>query len=226
MSPPDDTAPGRAKQTEATRLLGTLQREIGEIHGEPILRRFRRWRDVRSPALRMEQQAHDPAWAGAFAEAANALSSALTGIDHALHHVGSTAVPGLRSKPIVDMALALARTDDLDRAADALVRAGYADWGNSPAHPDVRWYWHAQREPVQRVVHLCARDCPWIAGALNFRDYLRATDAKRDEYAALKQRLAAEHDGDITLYSLRKAALLYRINLEANAWRAAGGADR
>ena len=220
-SPPDKT-----RQTEAARLLGALQREIGAIHGEPILRRFRRWRDVRSPGLRMEQQAHDPAWAGAFADAARDLSIALIDIDHRLHHVGSTAVPGLRSKPIIDMALALARPDDLDRAADALVRAGYADWGNSPAHPDVRWYWHAQREPVQRVVHLCAQDCPWIAGALNFRDYLRAVDARRDEYAALKQQLAAAHDGDITLYSLRKAALLYRINLEANAWRAAGGADR
>lgn len=209
-----------ARQREAVKLLGAMQREIGDIHGEPMLHRFRRWRSVRSPDLRMEQQPHDPTWAGQFDAAAREISTALVDIAHALHHVGSTSVPGLDSKPIIDMLLPVQHRDDLPRAASVLVRLGYADWGNSPGHPDADWYWHSQREPVQRVVHLCVADCPWLAGALNFRDYLRAFPAKRDEYAAMKRRLVLEDGGDNALYSLRKSALLFRINLEANGWRA------
>lgn len=218
MSPSGDNA----RQREAVKLLGAMQREIGDIHGEPMLHRFRRWRSVRSPELRMEQRPHDPSWATQFDAAAREISSALAGIDHALHHVGSTSVPGLDSKPIIDMLLPVQRREDLARAGAALVGLGYADWGNSPGHPDADWYWHAQHEPVQRVVHLCVADCAWLAGALNFRDYLRAFPDKRDEYATMKHRLILEDDGDNVLYSLRKSALLFRINLEANAWRAMG----
>lgn len=210
----------KARQREAVKLLGAMQREIGDIHGEPMLHRFRRWRSVRSPELRMEQRPHDPAWATQFDAAARDISTALAGIAHALHHVGSTSVPGLDSKPIIDMLLPVRRREDLARVGSALIDIGYADWGNSPGHPDADWYWHAQREPVQRVVHLCLADCPWLTGALNFRDYLRAFPAKRNEYAAMKRRLVLEDGGDNVLYSLRKSALLFRINLEANAWRA------
>lgn len=211
-----------ARQREAAKLLNEMQREIGDLHGEPMLQRFRRWRSVRSPELRMEQRPHDPAWTDHFADAARAIAVALGDLPHALHHVGSTSVPGLDSKPIIDMMLAVPERSDLPCAAATLVGLGYADWGNSPGHPDADWFWHAQREPVQRVVHLCVTDCPWLTGALNFRDYLRAFPAKRDEYAAFKRRLVAEDGGDNALYSLRKSALLFRINVEANAWRAGG----
>lgn len=207
------------RQAETLRLLNALQREIGSIHGEPILRRFRRWRDVRSPQLDIRQSGYDPAWPQLYRDAAARISAALAGTDHALHHIGSTSVPGLRAKPILDLVLALEVGVERSPVEQALDGLGYRDWGNSPAHPDVRWHWSTQTVSVQCVVHVCHVDCPWLPAALNFRDYLRAFPEHRDLYAALKAELADQDEGDIGLYSLRKAALLYRLNLQANAWR-------
>ncbi len=220
----DGSAPTTVRDAQTLaymKLLSQLHKDIGEIHGEPILRRFRRWQTVKSPAVRMQQQDYDPAWADAFTAGAAAVSQALSGHAFALHHIGSTSVPGMASKPIIDMVLALDDGDDLEPVRARLSTLGYACWGNSPVRPDVDWLWHAQSAPVQRVIHLCLSSNPWIGAAINFRDYLRVSPDKRSEYMDLKQRLAAEAGTDLALYSVKKASLLYRFNLAANAWRAA-----
>ncbi|MBA2237762.1 MAG: GrpB family protein [Lysobacter sp.] len=214
------TAVADPRATEYMKLLTQLQKEIGEIHGEPILRRFRRWQKVKSPDVRTHQQDYDPAWPDEFSAGAAAIARALADHHPEIHHIGSTSVPGMASKPIVDMVVALDDSDAIAMAGARLSAIGYACWGNSPMHPDIDWFWHHRSTPVQRVVHLCARGNPWMVAAVNFRDYLRQFPQKRVEYLHLKQRLVSESGDDLALYSAKKTSLVHRFNTEAEAWRA------
>jgi len=211
---------GDSRTLEYMKLLNQLQKDVGEIHGEPIFRRFRRWQTVKSPEIRMHQQDYNPAWPDEFTVGAAAILQALAEYRPELHHIGSTSVPRMASKPIVDMVVALEDRDHIGAARSRLSAIGYTCWGNSPVHPDVDWLWHARSTPAQRVIHLCVRDNPWVSAAVNFRDYLCERPQKHSEYMRLKQRLVSESGNDLALYSVKKASLLYRFNIEANAWRA------
>lgn len=226
------------RRIEHLKLLRQLQREIGELQGEPILKRYRHWQNVKSPDLKLDQCPYDPAWTRHYDQAARRIAEALTAPDDdvtksarsprgasrefEIHHIGSTSIPGMAAKPIVDMAVALVGRDDLAWSKARLSKIGYRGWGMSPAHPEVEWLWHEQSAPVQRVIHLCAADNVWLRATVNFRDYLRRFPEKKDEYMRLKQALSVECGTDLPLYSLKKACLLHRINIEADRWREGG----
>jgi len=82
------------------------------------------------------------------------------------------------------------------------------------------WLWHRNALPVQRVLHVCQYDNPWLQDALNFRDYLTQFAEQRLAYQQRKQALAESCGENLPLYSLEKATLLYRMNKAANRWRA------
>jgi GrpB-like predicted nucleotidyltransferase (UPF0157 family) len=144
---------------------------------------------------------YDPAWADRFAAARSLLSEALSGLIIAIEHVGSTSVPGLPAKPIIDIDLLIEDTADESRYLPALEELGYRLILREPW-----WYGHRMLVSPAEDVHLHV----WPAGAPEpvrhrlFRDWLRAHSADRDLYAATKRRLArdtVQRPGD---YSLAK----------------------
>ncbi len=149
---------------------------------------------------------YDPAWPALFAAEARRLHAALgTGLPLALEHVGSTAVPGLAAKPILDLAGGL--PPDAARAAyvAALVRAGWVHRGEQgiPGRDFFR-----RGEPRAYHLHLSARDGAFWREHLAFRDALRASDALRDAYAALKHDLARRFPRDREAYIEGKGAFV------------------
>jgi len=144
---------------------------------------------------------YDPAWADRFAAASSLLGEALSGLIIAIEHVGSTSVPGLPAKPIIDIDLLIEDTADESRYLPALEELGYRLILREPW-----WYGHRMLVSPAEDVHLHV----WPAGAPEpvrhrlFRDWLRAHPADRDLYAATKRRLARDtvhRPGD---YSLAK----------------------
>jgi GrpB-like predicted nucleotidyltransferase (UPF0157 family) len=144
---------------------------------------------------------YDPAWADRFAAARALLSEALSGQIIAIEHVGSTSVPGLPAKPIIDIDLLIEDTADESLYLPALAGLGYRLILREPW-----WYGHRMLVSPAEDVHLHV----WPAGAPEpvrhrlFRDWLRAHPADRDLYAATKRRLARDtvhRPGD---YSLAK----------------------
>ena len=144
---------------------------------------------------------YDPAWADRFAAASSLLGEALSGLIIAIEHVGSTSVPGLPAKPIIDIDLLIEDTADESRYLPALEELGYRLVLREPW-----WYGHRMLVSPAEDVHLHV----WPAGAPEpvrhrlFRDWLRAHSADRDLYAATKRRLARDtvhRPGD---YSLAK----------------------
>ncbi|MFQ3247449.1 MAG: GrpB-like predicted nucleotidyltransferase (UPF0157 family) [Arenicella sp.] len=201
------------------QLLKSLNEEFGEIHGEPIYKRFRRWQSVKSPEISLAQQSYDAKWPQYFQQSVAEFARVLGSVQFSLEHIGSTSIRGMAAKPIIDSMLILESEQDLDQVEKCLQKINYNDWGESPVHPGVRWWWSQSSSPIQRVVHVCVRGNAWSPAAINFRDYLRQFPDKRRQYMQQKRQLSESSESSVAIYSLKKAALLYRLNGEANAWR-------
>lgn len=132
----------------------------------------------------------DPDWPHAYERRAAVVTDALGGVVRAVEHVGSTSVPGLPAKPILDMVLAVPDAADEEAYVPALESVGYT---LEIREPD--WYEHrVLRLPHRRPavnLHVFTAGCPEIRRMLRFRDWLREHDEDRDLYAATKRELAA-----------------------------------
>jgi GrpB-like predicted nucleotidyltransferase (UPF0157 family) len=150
---------------------------------------------------------YDEAWPGRFLDEQERLAALVPAIE--LHHIGSTAVPGLPAKPIVDM---MAVVEDLDGPLRALVeRAGYQFPAAYNATLDGR-RWLCRPSAAHRTHHLhLVADPDELARHLRFRDVLRARPDLAREYAALKQDLATRMAGDREAYTAAKTSFVQRV---------------
>jgi len=126
-----------------------------------------------------------------------------------IEHIGSTAVPGLDAKPVIDMMAGVESLDGSRAALDVLERHQYC---YAPYRTEVM-HWFCKPSPAHRThhLHLIPVGSPlWIA-RLAFRDYLRAHVEVAAEYAALKRRLADEHRFDREAYTDAKAPFVQRV---------------
>ena len=153
--------------------------------------------------------AYDPSWQDRFEKVAAALSGALAdGPTAAVEHVGSTSVPGLAAKPILDIDVIVA-PEDVPAAVAALVRIGYAHRGDLGVAGREAFF--APDEDPRRHVYVCAAGTLNVRNHLAVRDVLRRRDDLRDEYAAVKLALAADPAMDIDTYIARKSDVLQKI---------------
>lgn len=170
---------------------------------------------------RVEVADADPAWPDHFAEEAVRIRHVLGGRVLRLDHVGSTSVPGLPAKPIIDINLVVADSADEDAWLPDLEAAGYR---LTIREPD--WYRHRLLKGPGRDINLhvfsAQPDGEWRRNLL-FRDWLRADDADRRAYGALKQRLANERFDRAFEYNNAKAEAIHAIYARALAADAAAG---
>src|SRR5262249_46342187 len=141
-------------------------------------------------------------------------------------HFGSTAVPGLGSKNIIDIAVGADLSAGDPEAVDAALAAiGYEDFGNGPIDPETRWLWRVEEDRAF-VIHLCDRARPWLDEQSDLRDFLSACPEERERYAALKRKLAAETGTSFLRYSVGKIALSLELVAGALEWRSRGAAEQ
>ena len=153
--------------------------------------------------------AYDPSWQDRFEKVAAVLSGALAdGPAASVEHVGSTSVPGLAAKPILDIDVIVA-PEDVSAAVAALVRIGYVHRGDLGVAG--REAFLAPDEDPRRHVYVCAAGTLNVRNHLAVRDVLRRRDDLRDEYAAVKLALAAEPDMDIDTYIARKSDVIQKV---------------
>ena len=141
--------------------------------------------------------AYDPQWPARFETEAAAVRGAFGGLARRVDHVGSTSVPGLEAKPVIDIQVCVASLESLEPFRRILQSIGYTHFPDpDPAFERVYPYFHKPHDwPHSHHVHLCEADSEWEWKHLAFRDYLRTHADARDEYVALKRRLAAIHGG-------------------------------
>ena len=159
---------------------------------------------------------YDPGWAARAAAYADELRPVLgPWLLSPIEHIGSTSVPGLAAKPVIDL-MALVR--DLDATVAAVASAlGEQGWRYVPPDLDGRPFrrFLAKVTPDDRHrlahLHLMAPGAARWDQQLRFRDALRARPALRDEYAALKSGLARAHPGDRERYTDEKATFVVKV---------------
>jgi len=152
---------------------------------------------------------YSPAWPTQFARVAAALRVALSDVPIiGIEHVGSTSVPGLAAKPVIDIDIVVSRPQ-LPAAIDALTAAGYTHRGDlgvrdreSLAAPDA--------DPP-RNVYVCVENTLHLRNHLAVRDILRERPDLRDRYGAVKADLASDPTMDIPRYLALKSPILQEI---------------
>ena len=155
---------------------------------------------------------YDPAWPQEFELAAARLRAAAPSLVVAVEHVGSTAVPGLAAKPIIDLmpAVAAGRLDDLDRCVAPIVVLGYEYIARYEDELPLRRFFKLRTPNRQHNVHLVEQASEFWLRHLRFRDILRARPEVAAEYAALKLSLAPRYD-DVNEYAGAKGAFIESV---------------
>ena len=150
---------------------------------------------------------YDDEWPGKFTAEATRLSDALGDRVLRIEHVGSTSIPSLRAKPIIDIQISVASVTPLDPFIESLAPLGYAHLSLPDPGDDVYPFFHRPASwPTTHHVHLCQAGGLQERKHLAFRDWLRNHAEDRDTYARLKQELADETDASDPLAVFRYTA--------------------
>lgn len=154
---------------------------------------------------------YDPAWARAFERESGALRECLGATLVAVHHIGSTAIPGLAAKPIIDILGEVTALDGLDARNAALEQLGYQVRGAYGIEGRRYFSKPASKGALGVHAHLFQRGSAHIVRHLCFRDYLRIKPELAREYGALKFALADAEGVLVADYVERKAAFVQRV---------------
>jgi GrpB-like predicted nucleotidyltransferase (UPF0157 family) len=159
---------------------------------------------------------YDPAWPGRFADQRDQVAAILgPWLAGSVEHIGSTSVPGLAAKPVIDM---LAPVRSLDAAHEALGILGAGGWLFWPEDP-CRHYrlWFLRPRPAARThhLHVIERDHAQARALLAFRDGLRGDPGLCRDYGQLKKDLARRHGGNRNAYSNAKTDFVERALRQA-----------
>lgn len=162
---------------------------------------------------------YDPGWPALFEDDRAAITAALGDRALAIDHTGSTAVPGLPAKPIIDILLQVADSADESSYVPDLERAGYVLRIREPEWLEHRVLYRRVEQGAPHNVNLHVLS-PSLAGAeiarmLAFRDWLRTHDDDRDRYAAAKRALAARNWKYVQDYADAKTEIVEEILAKA-----------
>jgi len=165
----------------------------------------------------VEVVAYDEAWPRVFLQVRAELASALGAASSRIDHVGSTSVPGLAAKPIIDILVETPSLSLIDAAIPEMVGLGYEARGEYGI--EGRRYFSRPGGPGLKVqVHAYESVHPALARHVLFRDYLRAHPTEAERYGEVKLALASQHAGDRDAYQAAKADFIGRVETRAVGW--------
>ncbi len=175
---------------------------------------------------RVQLVPHDPRWEEEFARESSAVARAMGDLLVAIHHIGSTAIPGIRAKPIIDVLAVVNDIARVDDQASRLQGLGYEAKGEFGIPG--RRYFRKDDAMGNRTHHLHTFQVgsPQIERHLAFRDFLRAHREYAVEYDALKGRLVELHPADMASYVDGKDAFIKEMDARAAAWRSTTGSGQ
>ncbi len=152
---------------------------------------------------------YDPEWPRLFDREARRIRGALGERALLVEHTGSTSVPGLAAKPVIDIVLVVADSGEEEAYVPPLEAAGYVLRVREPDQDEHRMF---KGRPGTRVhVHVFSRGCAEVDRMVAFRDWLRRNEADRELYARTKRDLAAKKWTFVQNYADAKTAVVEEI---------------
>jgi putative glutamine amidotransferase len=157
----------------------------------------------------------DPSWASSFEREAVRITAALPpDLVVRIDHVGSTSVPGLAAKPVIDIQLSLTTMVPRSAYVEPLTALGY-DWTADPWDDDHEYFSRDADAQRRTQIHVCCAGSDWERRHLQFRDTLRAEPETAAAYERLKRDLAEAHPRDILAYVDGKTAFIRDVETRA-----------
>ena len=154
---------------------------------------------------RVQVVPYDEDWPQVFEAEAAQIRAALGGELRVIEHIGSTAVPGLPAKPVIDIAISVESLDDLD--TDAIESLGYTYVPKFEEElPNRRYFTRGDYH-----LHVYEEEHEEFLDYVRFRDYLRTHPEDAELYGSLKLKLASEHPEDREAYQEAKAPFVARL---------------
>lgn len=169
-----------------------------------------------SGIIPIEVVPYDPRWPAHFERASRALMAAIGVYISTIEHIGSTAVPGLAAKPVIDILIAVNSLDDAPAFLPLLAPLGYTYIQRHEAvFPERRYLHRIARGRHTHHLHIVEPASNFFRTQLLFRDYLRSHPEAVAQYSALKYQLAEKYHYDREAYTDAKSGFIQHILLLA-----------
>lgn len=159
---------------------------------------------------------YDPEWPELFRQLGARLRGALGDVALRIDHIGSTSIPGMDAKPIIDVQISAASLDPVDPFRAPLESVGF-HWQTDNPELTKRYF---RESPGERRTHIHIRRAGTFSEQLPllFRDYLRAHPVEIPAYSAMKYRLAEEYGEDREGYTIAKGEFVWAVVRKADEW--------
>jgi GrpB-like predicted nucleotidyltransferase (UPF0157 family) len=158
------------------------------------------------PDQLVEIAGYDPAWPDRFADQQRRVTAILgPWLARPVEHIGSTSVPGLPAKPVIDMLAPVRSLAAAHDAVAALEADGWLFWPEDPCRRYRLWFLRPRPEARTHHLHVIESDHPHARALLTFRDVLRSDPGLCRDYAHLKRDLAHQHSDNRNAYSNAKS---------------------
>ena len=162
---------------------------------------------------------HDPTWASQFEDERQKIAAVFGGVAVAIHHMGSTSIPGILAKPIIDILVEVRDLEEIDNLSHGMTKLGYEVMGEFGI--ENRRYFRKTKADGTRThhVHTFLLGSPEAERHLAFRNFLRFNKAEAQEYSGLKARLTKGDGVTWDSYLDGKDPFIKAIEREAVAWQ-------
>jgi GrpB-like predicted nucleotidyltransferase (UPF0157 family) len=174
----------------------------------------------RAEADPIEIVPYDPAWPGQFQQWRGRLSKALGGTARRIEHIGSTSVPGLAAKPVIDIEVCVLDLEDEGLYVPPIESLGVQFRSRDDQH---RYFRPFSGRPRDVQVHVCRVGSNWERRHFLFRDYLRTSQSARDDYLRAKLEAARLWRDDRIAYADAKTEVISDLMVRAETWAAETG---
>ena len=157
----------------------------------------------------------DPAWAPHFREVRERIKRALGATAVRIEHVGSTAIPGIAAKPVIDVQVSVPDIEAETTYREQLAGLGWPMRSREPGH---RYFRTVKGVEPRIQVHVCKAGSQWERDHLLFRDYLRCHPDQAQAYAKLKRAFAERYGKDMLAYTAAKTPFIRSTIQAAERW--------
>jgi GrpB-like predicted nucleotidyltransferase (UPF0157 family) len=161
---------------------------------------------------------YDPKWPRMFRQERSRLGKGLNEEAVQIYHIGSTAVPGIKAKPIIDILIVVRNISNRTRLEQAMTDLGYTAKGEAGI-PGRLFFIKGSEESRSHHVHIFQEGHPEIQRHLDFVAYLAINPEEAQRYSELKEALALHFPTDIDSYTEGKTQLILELDERAKSWR-------
>ena len=159
-------------------------------------------------------QPYDEMWKQDFISISNEIRDALGELALRIEHVGSTSVPGLSAKPVIDIDVVIRDHSVLDEVISRLAKIGYQHEGNLGIAGREAFGYEGKEHLKEHHLYVCPEDSPELKRHTAFRDYLRSHPEAVREYSRIKEEAASFYPYDIDQYIGHKSPVIEKIYKE------------